>query len=83
MYRPKTLNMILLIVGVLLTLNGILRIVLMVLKYRAGIGIIGGADWPTAMFWFQTRGWREILSIVAGIACVVISAIRLKKGGQK
>ncbi len=83
MNRPKTLNIILLIVGVLLTLTGILGIVLTVLKYRAGIGIIGGADAPTAMFWFQTSGWRELLSIIFGIVCVVISAVRLKKGGQK
>ena len=51
----------------------------------AAIGIIGGADGPTAIFLFQTLIQRSFLRFVldAGVIAVVISVILLIKAKRK
>lgn len=55
----------------------------MFFSHSAGIGIIGGADGPTAIFLMTTRiGIMPIVAIIgllAGIVCMIISWILLLK----
>ncbi len=87
---PKTASILLIVTGALLLLQGILRIVIVIVMVMMpandDIGIIGGADAPTALYLFSQLGWRGILRIVLpiafGILCIIVNVIALIKGGR-
>lgn len=73
--------------GILLCLLGAAVILLSLLipvatmsQTNAAIGIIGGADWPTFLFLFETRFlWLSvcgILSCVAGIVLILLNKVK-------
>lgn len=51
-----------------------------------GIGIIGGADGPTAVFIIAKLGFMPLLSVIGliiGIVCIIVSAIIIKNNKNK
>ena len=73
--------------GILLCLLGAAVILLSLLipvatmsQTNAAIGIIGGADWPTFLFLFETRFlWLAmcgILSCAAGIVLILLNKVK-------
>ena len=54
----------------------IVRLVMLSSQESQNIGIIGGADAPTAIFLTSTLGWKLLLIIAAG----VLGAILIAKG---
>lgn len=77
----RTIGIVLVVLGVLLAICGILAITVVNPAERASIGIIGGADGPTAIFVTGTAGplaalvllcGTGILPLVLGAVCLVI-----------
>ena len=79
---PKVSAVLSIVTGVLLILYVVLRSVLFLFMREHDPSIIGGADLPTVQFLLQKLGWRYILQIVVGIACIVTGIIELKQGGK-
>ena len=86
----KKVGIVLLIVGIALILFSLLfPIAVFILNIdamqSAAIGIIGGADGPTAMFLYSTLIQRTFLRFVldAGVIAVVISVIMLIREKRK
>lgn len=75
-------DILMLLTGILLVLYSVLRVLLLLHMEQNEIGIIGGADAPTAEYLFRKMGWRYLLQIVIGTALTVTSIINLKKGGR-
>ena len=80
--NPKVAAVLSIVTGVLLILYVVLRILIIWHIQNDEIAIIGGADLPTVQFLLQKFGWRYILQIVVGIACIVTGIIELKQGGK-
>ncbi|MDE5763934.1 MAG: hypothetical protein K2N49_04360 [Ruminococcus sp.] len=49
----------------------------------SGIGIIGGADSPTAVYLLKNLGFFDMVVFIVGIVCIIISAIILHEKKQK
>lgn len=86
MKNPKIAAILLIVTGAFLVIGGILRIVIAVMLANESIGIIGGADAPTAEFILGQLGWRGILRIVLpiafGILCIIVNVIDLIRRGK-
>ena len=80
--NPKVSAVLSIVTGVLLILYVVLRVLIIWHIEADEISIIGGADLPTVQFLLQKLGWRYILQVVVGIACIVTSIIELKRGGK-
>ncbi|MBR2284188.1 MAG: oxaloacetate decarboxylase [Ruminococcus sp.] len=66
MKKNKTADILLMIAGIVFAAAGI--IILLLFRDRADtIGIIGGADGPTAVFVTGAGGWKAFVSIAAGV----------------
>ena len=86
----KKAGIVLLIVGIALILFSLLWPIAVFIMHideleSAAIGIIGGADGPTAMFLYSTLIQRTFLRFVvdAGVLAVIISVILLIKAKRK
>ena len=76
----KRFGIVLCLLGVAVILLSLLIPVATMSQTNAAIGIIGGADWPTFLFLFETRFlWLAmcgILSCVAGIVLILLNKVK-------
>ncbi|MBR5513289.1 MAG: hypothetical protein IKV85_04800 [Ruminococcus sp.] len=81
----KILSVVFLIVGILIAAVG--GVIISGIAFGGtsseSIGIIGGADGPTAIFLISRLGIFPIAALVVGIAIIIISAIGIKKNKSK
>lgn len=67
-------------VGILMILAGIIFFVRLRLRMSEGIGIIGGADAPTAIFIFTYGEGRKILMLtLCGLVFLILGIASAKK----
>ena len=75
----KRAGIVLCLLGAAVILLSLLMPVATMSQTNAAIGIIGGADWPTFLFLFETRFlWLAmcgILSCVAGIVLILLNKV--------
>ncbi|MDE6776260.1 MAG: hypothetical protein K2J37_08245, partial [Ruminococcus sp.] len=81
--------------GILLILSEVLYIIktaiviyINISRYDSisGIGIIGGADAPTAVFLLRNLGFFPVFDIavfIVGIVCLIVSAVLLREKKSK
>lgn len=70
----KKSGIVFIIIGSLLLLTAaaiVLNIIMFQSKESEHIGIIGGADAPTAIFLISRAGWKLLLIIAAGAALLI------------
>lgn len=82
----KSIGIVFLIVGIIITAVGgaIISGILFSGTQSESIGIIGGADGPTAIFLTSKLGLFPIAAaVVVGIVIVVISVIAIRKNKSK
>lgn len=86
----KSIGIVFLIVGIIITaVCGFYSVGLISaflspdVKKAHSIGIIGGADGPTAIFLTSKLGIFPIAAVAVGIAIIVFSAIGIKKNKSK
>jgi Na+-transporting methylmalonyl-CoA/oxaloacetate decarboxylase beta subunit len=76
----KRAGIVLCLLGAAVILLSLLIPVATMSQTNAAIGIIGGADWPTFLFLFETRFlWLAmcgILSCVAGIVLILLNKVK-------
>ena len=76
----KRAGIVLCLLGAAVILLSLLIPVATMSQTNAEIGIIGGADWPTFLFLFETRFlWLAmcgILSCVAGIVLILLNKVK-------
>jgi Na+-transporting methylmalonyl-CoA/oxaloacetate decarboxylase beta subunit len=76
----KRAGIVLCLLGAAVILLSLLIPVAMMSQTNAAIGIIGGADWPTFLFLFETRFlWLAmcgILSCVAGVVLILLNKVK-------
>lgn len=76
----KRVGIVLCLLGAAVILLSLLMPVATMSQTNAAIGIIGGADWPTFLFLFETRFlWLAmcgILSCVAGIVLILLNKVK-------
>lgn len=76
----KRAGIVLCLLGAAVILLSLLMPVATMSQTNAAIGIIGGADWPTFLFLFETRFlWLAmcgILSCVAGIVLILLNKVK-------
>lgn len=76
----KRAGIVLCLLGAAVILLSLLIPVATMSQTNAAIGIIGGADWPTFLFLFETRClWLAmcgILSCVAGIVLILLNKVK-------
>ena len=76
----KRAGIVLCLLGAAVILLSLLTPVATMSQTNAAIGIIGGADWPTFLFLFETRFlWLArcgILSCVAGILLILLNKVK-------
>ena len=68
--KNKLYYMLTLIGGIVLLLYSLIKPVYQTLNAN----IIGGADWPTFMFYFQEHAWL----FIGGLALIVVSFLAMK-----
>lgn len=75
----KRAGIVLCLLGAAVILLSLLMPVATMSQTNAAIGIIGGADWPTFLFLFETRFlWLAmcgILSCAAGIVLILLNKV--------
>ena len=86
----KKAGIVLLVVGIVLILFSLLFPIAVIIGSineleDAAIGIVGGADGPTAVFLFETMIQRSYLRFVldAGVIAVIVSVILFIKAKRK
>lgn len=82
----KGIGIVFLIVGIIITAVGgaIISGIFFGVTHNESIGIIGGADGPTAIFLTSKLGLFPIAAaVVVGIVIVVISVIAIRKNKSK
>ena len=76
----KRAGIVLCLLGAAVILLSLLIPVATMSQTNAAIGIIGGADWPTFLFLFETRFlWLAmcgILSCVAGVVLILLNKVK-------
>ena len=76
----KRAGIVLCLLGAAVILLSLLMPVATMSQTNAAIGVIGGADWPTFLFLFETRFlWLAmcgILSCVAGIVLILLNKVK-------
>jgi Na+-transporting methylmalonyl-CoA/oxaloacetate decarboxylase beta subunit len=76
----KCAGIVLCLLGAAVILLSLLIPVATMSQTNAAIGIIGGADWPTFLFLFETRFlWLAmcgILSCVAGVVLILLNKVK-------
>ena len=76
----KRAGIVLCLLGAAVILLSLLIPVATMSQTNAAIGIIGGADWPTFLFLFETRFlWLAmcgILSCAAGIVLILLNKVK-------
>ena len=76
----KRAGIVLCLLGAAVILLSLLIPVATMSQTNAAIGIIGGADWPTFLFLFESRFlWLAmcgILSCVAGIVLILLNKVK-------
>ena len=76
----KRAGIVLCLLGAAVILLSLLIPVATMSQTNAAIGIIGGADWPTFLFLFETRflwlAMYGILSCVAGIVLILLNKVK-------
>ncbi len=81
----KSIGIVFLIVGIIITAvsGAIISGIFFGVTRNESIGIIGGADGPTAIFLTSKLGIFPIAAVAVGIAIIVFSAIGIKKNKSK
>ena len=79
----KRAGIVLCLLGAAVILLSLLMPVATMSQTNAAIGIIGGADWPTFLFLFETRFlWLAmcgILSCAAGIVLILLNKVEIDR----
>lgn len=87
MIMKKTIGLIVGISGVLITIVSAVFLIILAAelhKISESIGIIGGADGPTAVFLASSSGIAVLplmaaAGLIIGIVCIIISAVLLHR----
>lgn len=83
MIMKKVIGIFLLIAGIVLTVIGGFFVFEFFFGKSQSVGIIGGADGPTAVFVTSKLGVFPIVAVAVGIVIVIISAMVLRKNKSK
>ena len=76
----KRAGIVLCLLGAAAILLSLMIPIVMVSQMDGTIGIVGGADWPTLLFLFETSSlWVAVLGIVgcaAGIVLILLNKVK-------